>query len=400
MTDCDVAIIGGGIIGLSTALALTRNHPGLEVIVVEKETELATHQTGRNSGVIHAGLYYEPGSLKARMSVEGGRRLLDFCDEHGIAVGRSGKVVVAADDSQIPALDELERRATANGVKTQRLGLEGLAEREPHVRGVAGLWVPITAVVDFAAVARTYGKLAEHAGADIRTDFEVVDVPPSSRGRRLESPFGWVDARVVVNCAGLHVDRIARLMGHEPEVSIVPFRGEYHEIRGRAADLVKGLIYPVPDPRFPFLGVHFTRGIDGRVEAGPNAVLAFAREGYRRRDITMRQLRELAGSEGLRHLAHDYWRTGGAELWRSIRASAFVRDAARLLPALTADDLGDYRAGVRAQALLPDGTLVHDFVIEESQAAVHVLNAPSPAATASLAIGENIAGRVVAKLAG
>jgi L-2-hydroxyglutarate oxidase len=400
VTNCDVAIIGGGIVGLATADALTRTQPGLDVIVVEKETDLATHQTGRNSGVIHAGLYYEPGSLKARLCTEGGRRLLELCDAHGIEVGRFGKVVVATDPTQIPALDELERRAQANGVIAERMDSDAITEREPHVRGVAGLWVPVTAVVNFAEVAKTYARLAEQRGARVLTGFEVVDAASSQRGRRLESPAGWIDAKVVVNCAGLHVDRLARMMGLDSDVSIVPFRGEYRDIRGRAADLVRGLVYPVPDPRFPFLGVHFTRGLDGRVEAGPNAVLALAREGYRRRDMRLQDVREIAGSAGLRNLARAYWRTGSAELWRSVRASAFVRDAARLIPALTAGDLGEYRSGVRAQAMRSDGTLVHDFVVEETSDAIHVLNAPSPAATASLAIGDHIAARVVAKLAG
>jgi (S)-2-hydroxyglutarate dehydrogenase len=393
-----VAIIGGGIIGLATAYSLVRSRPGLDVVVVEKEDALATHQTGRNSGVIHAGLYYAPGSLKARLCVEGAARLKEFCAEHGITVGHCGKVVIATEEAQLPALEELERRAVGNGVPSERLDAAGIADHEPHAAGIAGMWVPVTAVVDFADVARMYATLAAGAGAEIRTGFEVVAAPATPSGRRLESPAGWMEAKTVVNCGGLYVDRLARMMGLETDIRIVPFRGEYYEIVPPAAELVQGLIYPVPDPRFPFLGVHFTRDVHDRVEVGPNAVLAFAREGYRRRDIVPGELAESLGTRGLWALARSYWRTGAAEMWRSVATPAFVRDAARLLPALTSQDLGDFRSGIRAQALLPDGSLLQDFAIEETADAVHVLNAPSPAATASLAIGDHISARVLTKL--
>ena len=395
----DVAIIGGGILGLATARALITERPELRIVVVEKETELATHQTGHNSGVIHAGLYYAPGSLKARLCVDGRRRLLELCDERGIPIGRCGKVVVATDAGQIPALDELGRRAAANGVEATRLGPEALTEREPHAAGVAALWVSETAVVDFRAVARTYADDAAAAGVDIRTGFEVVAAPGDNGSRRLESIAGWVEARIVVNCAGLHVDRIAELMGHRPDLRIVPFRGEYRTLKPERTDLVRSLIYPVPDPRFPFLGVHFTRNLEGRVEIGPNAILALAREGYRWGDVDLRHLARTVGSKGFLALARRNWRTGAGEMWRSLIETAFVKDASRLVPELTRDDLGGYRSGVRAQAVLPDGTLLQDFAIEESDDAVHVLNAPSPAATASLAIGDHISGRVLARLA-
>ncbi len=399
MRDWDIAIVGGGIIGLATALALTESRPDISVVVLEKESEPATHQTGHNSGVVHAGLYYTPGSLKAKLCVAGGRRLVAFCDEHGIPVGRCGKVVVATVDAQLDALAELERRATANGVPTERLDAAGIAVREPQVVGVAGLWVPETSVVDFAAVAGTYAKLATDSGrCAIRTDFEVVDASPTPGGWRLESPRGWIQTRLVVNCAGLHVDRIARMMGLDPGLQIVPFRGEYYQIDPERAHLVNGLIYPVPDPRFPFLGVHFTRDVYGKVEVGPNAVLAAAREGYRRGDLRWKDLLESLSYRGLLALGRSYWRTGAAEMWRSAVKSAFVRDANRLVPALTPDDLGDYRSGIRAQALRPDGSMLHDFAIEEAPGAVHVLNAPSPAATASLAIGEHIAGVAAGQL--
>ncbi len=391
MREWDIAIIGGGIVGLATALALARHHYETSVVVLEKEHELATHQTGHNSGVVHAGLYYTPGSLKAQLCVAGGRRLVEFCGEHGIPVGRCGKVVVAVDDDQLDALAELERRATANGVPTERIDAAGIAAREPQVVGVAGLWVPETSVVDFAQVAAVYAGLAAEGNCQIRTGFEVVDAAPTAKGWRIESPTGWVNARVVINCAGLHVDRIARMMGTDPGVQIVPFRGEYYEIVPQRAHLVNGLVYPVPDPRFPFLGVHFTRDVHGRVEVGPNAVLAMAREGYRRSDIRWGDLAEALRYRGLLALGRTYWRTGAAEMWRSAVKSAFVRDANRLIPALTPDDLGAYRSGIRAQALRPDGSMLHDFAIEETDGAIHVLNAPSPAATASLAIGEHIA---------
>jgi L-2-hydroxyglutarate oxidase len=396
----DVAIIGGGIIGMSTAMALAARRPGLDVIVLEKEDQLATHQTGHNSGVIHAGLYYTPGSLKARLCVTGGRRLVSFCAEHGIPVVNSGKVVVATEDAQIPALAELERRATANGVPTERITPAQLAQKEPYVAGVASLWVPETSVVDFGRVAHAYAAVAAASGVEIRTGFEVAAAAVRNGGRRLESPAGWVDARVVVNCGGLHVDRLARMMGVEPDLRIIPFRGEYYHVEGDGAELVNGLIYPVPDPRFPFLGVHFTRDVDGRVEVGPNAVLATAREGYRRTDVDLSDFAESMRYRGLWELAKVHWRTGAGEVWRSAVKRAFVKDANRLLPALTADHLGEYRAGVRAQAVRSDGSLLQDFAIEETPDAVHVLNAPSPGATASLAIGEHIADLVVGKLDG
>ncbi len=399
MREWDIAIVGGGIVGLATALALTRTQPNRSVVVLEKEPELGTHQTGHNSGVIHAGLYYAPGSLKAQLCVRGGRRLVQFCDEQGIEVGRSGKVVVATAEAQLDALAELERRATANGVPTERLDAAGIAIREPQVVGVADLWVPETSVVDFAQVARTYAKLAaDSSRCHIRTGFEVVAAVPGTDGWRLESPSGWVDARVIVNCAGLHVDRVARMMGLDPGLQIVPFRGEYFEIDPARSHLVNGLVYPVPDPRFPFLGVHFTRDVYGRVEVGPNAVLAAAREGYRRTDVKLSDLVESLTYRGLLSLGRTYWRTGAAEMWRSAVKSSFVKDANRLIPALEPDDLGAYRSGIRAQALRRDGSMLHDFAIEEAPGAVHVLNAPSPAATASLAIGEHIAGIAAAQL--
>lgn len=399
MKTFDVAVIGGGILGLSTVRSLVQSRPGLSTVVVEKEADLAQHQTGRNSGVIHAGLYYAPGSLKARYGVEGNRMMKRFCAENGIRVDQCGKVVVATDAEQLTALDELERRAKDNGVTARRIGIEELAEREPYAAGIDALWVDDTAVVDFGEVAVRYAAIAVDGGADIRTGFEVVAAYDTDAGSlRLESPQGPVTARVVVNCSGLHVDKIAAMTGHVPRLQIVPFRGEYREITGYSAELVQGLIYPVPDPRFPFLGVHFTRNIHGKVEVGPNAVLALAREGYGWSDVVWPQLWGTVSSSGFRRLAKEYWRTGAAEMWRSLSKREFLRDARRLLPGLRKEDLGEYRSGIRAQAVGPDGELIKDFVIQETSNAVHVLNAPSPAATASLAIGDHIASLVLPKL--
>ncbi len=398
MTRADVAVIGAGILGLATARALVLQRRGLSVVVVDKEDRVAAHQTGHNSGVIHAGIYYAPGSLKARLSVEGGRHMMEYCAAQGIPVGHTGKVVVATDASQVPALDELERRAAANGVDTVRLDSAGIAAHEPHAAGVAGLHVPVTSIVDFSQVAAAFAADAAAGGAEIRTGFAVTAATDTGRAHRLESPGGWVEASVVVNCAGLHVDRLARMMGSDTLIRIVPFRGEYFRVKPERAHLVKGLIYPVPDPRFPFLGVHFTRTVHGAVEIGPNAVLATAREGYRRTTFRAEDLWETLRTPGFRRLARANWRTGAAEVRRSLIASAFVADAARLVPELRRDDLGDFRAGVRAQAVTPDGALLHDFAIEETGRAIHVLNAPSPGATASLAIGEHIAERALAKL--
>lgn len=399
MSRHDVVVVGGGILGLSTARALGATRPDLDIVVVEKESELAQHQTGRNSGVIHAGLYYAPGSLKAQFGVEGNRMMKRFCADNGIAVNQCGKVVVASDAAQLPALDELERRSEANGVTFSRIGLSELAEREPYVAGIDALWVADTAVVDFGEVAQRYAAIAAEAGAEIRTGFEAVAAYPTDGGGiRLESPVGAVSARVLVNCAGLHVDKIAAMTGYEPELQIIPFRGEYLEITGGSAELVRGLVYPVPDPRFPFLGVHFTRNIHGKVEVGPNAVLALAREGYQRSKLVWPELRETLAAPGFRSLAKMYWRTGAAEMWRSLSKRDFLRDARRLLPGLRREDLGAFRSGIRAQAVGPTGELIKDFVIHETNNAVHVLNAPSPAATASLAIGDHIASLTLPKL--
>lgn len=392
----DLAVVGGGIIGLATASAYLDRRPGASVMVLEKEAEVGTHQTGRNSGVIHAGLYYAPGSLKARLCVDGGRRLHEFCDEHGIEIGHTGKVVVATESDQVPALDELGRRAAANGVETERIGPAGIRDHEPHANGIAALWVPITAIVSFGEVAAALAKVVESKGGSVRCGVAVSGSSVAGGQTTITTEQGLeVVARRIVNATGLHVDRVARLLGHTPQVRIIPFRGEYRALVPEARPLVRGLIYPVPDPRFPFLGVHFTRMIHGGVEVGPNAVLSLAREGYTRTTLRAADIVDTLRHPGFWQLAKSYWRTGAAEQWRSVATSAFVADARRLVPALEPHHLGDFRAGVRAQAVADDGSLLQDFAIEEEYGVVHVLNAPSPGATSSLAIGDYIADLVI-----
>lgn len=385
----DVAVIGGGLVGLATAMALAAR--GASVTVLEAEDRLAAHQSGHNSGVIHSGLYYKPGSLKARLCVEGARALWSFCEEEGIAAERCGKLVVATREEELPRLDELERHGQANGLSgLRRLRAEEIREIEPHAAGIAALHVPETGIVDYPAVARAYARRIERRGGRILTNARVTAVRP---GPVLETTSGTVACSRLVNCAGLQSDRIARLCGAEPDVRIFPFRGEYYELV--KTELVRGLIYPVPDPRFPFLGVHLTRMIGGGVEAGPNAVLALKREGYRWSDVSVRDSLATAGWPGFWSLAARFWKIGLYEVWRSLVKSAFVRDLQRLVPAIRPEDLHRAGAGVRAQALERNGALVDDFRIVETDRAVHVLNAPSPAATASIAIGRTIATKVL-----
>jgi len=393
----DVGILGGGIVGCAVALALSRR-PGVSLVVLEAEAELAAHQTGHNSGVIHSGLYYAPGSLKARLSAAGRERLFAFCAEQGLPVERCGKLVIAVDESQLPALAELQRRGEANGLAGLRwLGPEELREREPHAAGIAGLLVPQTGIVDYGEVTRAYARLFVARGGEVRTGCRVTGVRRLPDGLVLETGQGEVRVGHLINCAGLQSDRVARLAGQEPRLQIVPFRGEYYQLTPAREGLVRSLIYPVPDPRFPFLGVHFTRRVGGGVEAGPNAVLALAREGYRWGDVSARDLLELGTYPGFWRLALRHWRMGLGETWRSLAKPAFVAALQRLIPELTAADLQPGGAGVRAQALDPSGKLVDDFCILEGERMIHVLNAPSPAATASLPIGEEIARRAGAR---
>jgi L-2-hydroxyglutarate oxidase len=387
----DVGIIGGGIVGLATAMALVR--AGVtSVAVLEAESKLGAHQTGNNSGVIHSGLYYKPGSLKARNCVAGREALYRFCREQGIAHQACGKLVVATRENEIAALDELEKKGTANGLKKlRRLGAGELREFEPHVAGIAGLWVGETGIVDYLQVCEKYAEVIRAGGGEIRLNFAVQRVDKNSRELVLSGRSGDVRCRNLVNCAGLQSDRVARMCGVRPGLQIIPFRGEYFELLPGRRDLVRNLIYPVPDPRFPFLGVHFTRRIAGGVEAGPNAVLSFKRHGYRKTSFSLRDTAQFALYPGFWAMGLKFWKMGLGEFYRSFSKKAFVRALRRLVPEIQSGDLAAGGAGVRAQALEANGFLVDDFRIREAERMVHVLNAPSPAATASISIGESIA---------
>ncbi|MDV9172087.1 L-2-hydroxyglutarate oxidase [Streptomyces sp. W16] len=397
--DCDVLVVGGGIVGLSVAYAIGRAAPGTRVTVLEKEAGPARHQTGRNSGVIHSGIYYRPGSLKARYAVGGAAEMVKFCAEYGIPHAVTGKLIVATERAELPRLHALVQRGRENGIPVRELGGSQIAEYEPEVRGLAAIEVATTGICDYVAVAR---HLAEASGAEIRYGARVahVDRRPE-RGVAVRTTDGAgggdiVRARVLVNCAGLQCDEVARLTGDDPGMRIVPFRGEYYTLT--RPELVRGLVYPVPDPAFPFLGVHLTRGIDGSVHVGPNAVPALAREGYGWGVVRPREIATTAAWPGVWRMARQHWKYGVGELRRSVSKSAFTSAVQRLLPAVTPDDLTPSAAGVRAQAVLRDGTLVDDFLIKEGPRAVHVLNAPSPAATASLPIGREVARRALAVL--
>ncbi|MGW2337265.1 L-2-hydroxyglutarate oxidase [Streptomyces sp. NPDC001685] len=393
--DCDVLVVGGGIVGLATAYAVTRAASGTRVTVLEKEPGPARHQTGRNSGVIHSGVYYRPGSLKARYAVGGAAEMVKFCAEYGVAHAVTGKLIVATGREELPRLHALAQRGRENGIAVRELGAAQIAEYEPEVEGLAALHVPTTGVCDFAGVAR---RLAEASGAEIRYGARVERVERRpSLGVAVRTTRGdVVRGRVLVNCAGLHCDEVARLTGDDPEARIVPFRGEYYTLK--RPELVRGLVYPVPDPAFPFLGVHLTRGIDDGVHIGPNAVPALAREGYRWGVVRPREVGTTLAWPGAWRMARRHWRYGAGELHRSLSKAAFTDAVRRLLPAVEAGDLVPAAAGVRAQAVLRDGSLVDDFLIREGPRAVHVLNAPSPAATASLPIGREVARRALAAL--
>ncbi len=385
----DVAVIGGGIVGVATAMTLA---PRCRVVVLEAEDRLAAHQTGRNSGVMHSGLYYAPGSLKAKNCVEGREALMRYCDEHGIAHERCGKVVVATRADEVERLWALEARGRANGLDgLRRLAAEEIAEVEPHIAGVAGLFVPQTGIVDYGEVTASFAGEVRRHGGEIVLGGRVTAVVQRGGELVLETAAGAVRTRNLVNCAGLQSDRVARLCGVEPGVRIVPFRGEYYELAPARRELIRNLVYPVPDPRFPFLGVHFTRRVNGAVEAGPNAVLAFEREGYSRTSFSLADTLDTLLYPGFWRLAARFWRTGLGEMWRSWSKGAFVKALQRLLPEVRREDLVPGGAGVRAQALTRDGALVDDFRIVDTEREIHVLNAPSPAATASIAIARTVA---------
>jgi (S)-2-hydroxyglutarate dehydrogenase len=395
-TQFDLAVIGGGILGLATAMKIAERHPELKLVILEKEPQLAQHQTGHNSGVIHSGIYYRPGSVKAQTCVAGRKALLQFCDRHAIPYELCGKVIVATNEVELPRLDELHRRGSANGVQgLEMIGPERLKEIEPYAAGIKALYVPTTGIIDFKKVAVVYAAQVQQSGAEIRTGHEVRAIVERDGELILETTRGECRSRYVVNCGGLHSDRVAAMtLGEEnnaEEHRIIPFRGEYYKIIPERKFLIRNLIYPVPDPAFPFLGVHFTRMAGGEVEAGPNAVLALAREGYRKTHINPGDLWKIVSFKGFWVMTGKYWKTGFGELYRSLSKRAFVTALQRLLPEITADDLVPGGAGVRAQAVSTSGALVDDFAIAQSRNAVHVLNAPSPGATASLAIGQSIA---------
>ncbi len=388
----DLIIIGGGIVGLATALEAQRRRPGRRVLVVEKEAKVGSHQTGHNSGVIHSGIYYKPGSLKAQTCVEGARRMVEFCGEHGLPCRVVGKVVVATGEEERPALEELHRRGVANGVPgVKMMSAAELREVEPHAAGVAALGVPGTAITDYSLVAAKMAELVYAGGGAVRAKAKVTGFRASDGEQVVETTSGAYGAPVAVNCAGLHSDRLCRMAGADPEVRIIPFRGEYYSVSAEKRGLVRALVYPVPDPKFPFLGVHLTPTVHGGLEAGPNAVLALAREGYRKRDVRLRDVTEALLYPGFWRMAARYWRSGVAEVVRSFSKSRFAGALQKLVPELRSEDLESGGAGVRAQAVERDGSLVDDFRIVRQERMVHVLNVPSPAATASLAIGSKIA---------
>ena len=391
-TTFDLIVVGGGIVGTATALALTRAYPGLKLAILEKEDHLAAHQTGHNSGVIHSGLYYRPGSLKAQNCVAGREALYAFCAERKIAVERCGKIVVATRESELPALDELQRRGIANGLTgLERLNAAGVKEHEPHVAGIAGLYVPQTGIVDYVEVTNAYAQVVREGGGIVQIGCRVMGVKRQDQDFRLTTSQGDFSCRTLINCAGLQSDRLARACGIDPGVQIIPFRGEYYLVAPQRQHLVRNLVYPVPDPAFPFLGVHFTRMIHGGVEAGPNAVLALRREGYDRFSLSLPDLFATLTYPGFYHLARRFWKVGAMEYHRSYSKSRFVRDLQKLIPELQRSDVVRGGAGVRAQAVDREGKLLDDFHIINSEGMVHVLNAPSPAATASLSIGSTIA---------
>jgi len=388
----DVAVVGGGIVGVATAMAVVRSSR-VSLAIVEKEPGLAAHQTGNNSGVIHSGLYYKPGSLKARNCTAGREALLRFCEAHGIRAERCGKVVVATSEEQVPALEELQRRGEANGLTgLRRLRPEEIRELEPHAAGIAGLFVPQTGIVDYVRVTEAYADEVRAAGGEVMLSAHVRRIVRDGDAMVLETGRGSVRCRFLINCSGLHSDRVARMAGADPGVCIVPFRGEYYKLVPERHHLVRNLIYPVPDPEFPFLGVHFTRMIGGGVEAGPNAVLALKREGYSRWSFSPGDTLRTFAFPGFWRMAASYWRMGVGEYGRSLSKTAFVKALRRLMPEISSRDLEPGGAGVRAQALDGAGRLLDDFKIVEAEHQVHVLNAPSPAATASISIGETIAG--------
>lgn len=395
----DIVIIGGGIVGLATALKIKKKNPSLRVAVIEKENELATHQTGHNSGVIHSGLYYKPGSLKAINCINGYKQLLQFCDEEGVAYDLCGKIVVATEEKELPLLKALYERGQQNGLTGfKKLNQQQLKEYEPYVNGLEGFFVPQTGIIDYKVVSEKYAELIRKMDGRIFMGDRVVDIVRTSSISTVLTHTEEYEARLVINCAGLYSDKIARITEEKLNVKIIPFRGEYYKLKEEKQYLVKNLIYPVPDPNFPFLGVHFTRMIGGGVEAGPNAVFALRREGYKKTDIHFSELYESLTWPGFQKVAKKYWRTGLGEYYRSFSKAAFTKALQKLIPDIKSSDLVAGGSGVRAQACDKDGGLVDDFLIIEDAKIINVCNAPSPAATSSLSIGETLAEKALDKL--
>ena len=388
MSHSHVAILGGGIVGLATAYNLTQQQPGLFIRILEKEPDVGAHQTGHNSGVLHSGIYYKPGSLKAANCRLGKQAMERFCLEHGVPHDICGKVIVAVDDRELPALERIYERGQQNGVRCEVIGHERLKELEPYAAGVKAIHVPEAGIVNYRAVCRKMAELVRKNDGDVRTGALVIGIRHEERLIAIQTTAGDFTADYVVNCTGLFADRVAKLTGRTTPEKVIPFRGEYFELRPGSQYLCKNLIYPVPDPSFPFLGVHFTRMIEGGIECGPNAVLAFAREGYKKTDINFRDLTETLTYGGFLKLAARHWRMGAGEMWRSLSKRAFVRALSRLMPLIQDADLIPHRAGVRAQAISPAGYLIDDFLIDAQHRVVNVLNAPSPAATSSLNVGK------------
>jgi (S)-2-hydroxyglutarate dehydrogenase len=397
MDSFDLAIVGGGIVGLATALAVTERFPGMSFVVIEKEADLALHQTGRNSGVIHAGVYYQPGSLKARLCKEGAEATVRFCREQGLPFERCGKMLVATSDAEMPRMAALYERCQANGIVVERIDATELARREPHITGKGALFVPATGIVDYGVVARQMAVLVKERGGTILTNTQVRGLHEEPAGVSIDAGGRTIRARNLIACAGVMADRIAALCGLDLDFRIVPFRGEYFRLGAERDNIVRHLIYPIPDPALPFLGVHLTRMIGGYVTVGPNAVLAFARNGYRFGDINLTDLKEMIAYPGFRKVIRNNLRSGLDEMWNSLSRRRYLQLCQRYCPELTLADLSPYRAGIRAQAVLADGTLVHDFLIRETTRTIHVCNAPSPAATSAIPIGREIVDRAIAR---
>lgn len=390
----DFAIVGGGIIGLSTGMALTKRYPGAKIVMIEKEKDWAHHQTGHNSGVIHSGIYYKPGSFKAKFARVGNAQMVRFCQEHGIDYDVCGKVIVATEPEELPLMDNLYDRGLQNGLDVTKISAGELKEIEPHVRGLGAIRVPSCGIADYKGVSRKFAEIIQEGGGDIRLDTKVENISEKSDHVTIETNRGTIKSRFLINCAGLHSDRVAKMAGMNTGMKIVPFRGEYYELAPEKRYLVKHLIYPVPNPDFPFLGVHFTRMINGEVHAGPNAVLAFKREGYTKKDINVKDLLEVLTYPGFWKMAMPNMKEGMKEYVRSFSKQAFLHSLQRLIPELTEKDIIPTHAGVRAQALMHDGSMVDDFAIFPGQNSLHICNAPSPAATASIQIGNAVVERI------